>query len=73
MGIFFKRSGAANSSVPGRILPNFESNQDFIIVLVTCKNKEEQIKNEEARVVTRLFPIITVWKLFAAMEIRVLI
>ena len=26
-----------------------------MVVLVTCKNKENQIKNEGARVVTRLF------------------
>ena len=71
-GDFFKRSGAANSSVPGRIFSNFEPNRDFIIVLVTC-NKEEPIKNEEARVFTRLFPIITIWELFAAIEIRVLL
>ena len=57
MGIFFKYSGAANSSVPGPILQNFESIQDFIVALVTCKNKEEPIKNEEARVVTRLSPL----------------
>ena len=30
-----------------------------MVVLVACKNKEEQIKNEGARVVTRFFPIIT--------------
>ena len=29
----------------------------FMVVLVTCKNKEEQIKNEGARVVTRFSPL----------------
>ena len=57
MGIFFKRSGAANSSVPGPILTNFEPIPDFMGVLVTCKNKEEPIKNEESIVVTRFFPL----------------
>ena len=38
MGIFFKRSGAAYSSVPGLILQNFEPIQHFIAVLVTYKN-----------------------------------
>ena len=48
-----------------RILNPFEI---FLVVLVTCKNKEEQIKNEGARVVTR-----SLWKLSVAMETRVLI
>ena len=36
---------------------NFEPIPDFMVVLVTCKNKEEQIKNEGARVVTRFSPL----------------
>ena len=28
-----------------------------MVVLLTCKNKEEQIKNEGARVVTRFSPL----------------
>ena len=43
-----------------------------MVVLVTCKNKEEQIKNEGARVVTRFSPITTLWELSVAMETRVL-
>ena len=35
---FFKRSGGANSSVPGPILQNFEPIQHVIAVLVTFKN-----------------------------------
>ena len=31
--------------------------RDFMVVLVTCKNKEEPIKNEGARVVTRFSPL----------------
>ena len=31
--------------------------RDFMVVLVTCKNKEEQIKNKGARVVTRFSPL----------------
>ena len=44
-----------------------------MIVLVTCKNNEEPIKNEGARVVTRVFPIITLKELYVAMETRALI
>ena len=54
---FFKCSGAANSSVTGLILSNFESIRDFVVFLVTCKNKEVQIKNEEARMATRFSPL----------------
>ena len=40
------------------ILPNFEPIQDIMVVLVTCKNQEDPIKNEGARVVTRFSPLI---------------
>ena len=45
---------AANSEVSGGILPKFEPIQAFIAVLVTCKNEEDAIKNEGARVLTSL-------------------
>ena len=51
---FFRGSRAANSEVSGGILPKFELIQDFIVVLVTCKNEEDPIKNEGARVPTSL-------------------
>ena len=57
MGFFPRHSMAANSSVRGWILMNFEPIQDFMVVLVTCKYKEEPIKNEGARVVTRFSPL----------------
>ena len=34
---------------------NFKPIRDFMVVLVTCKNEEDPIKNEGARVVTALF------------------
>ena len=37
----------------GGILPKFKLIQDFIVVLITCKNEEDPIKNEGARVLTR--------------------
>ena len=55
VGFFFRRSRAANSEVSGGILPKFGPIQAFIVVLVTCKNEEDPIKNEGARVLTR-FP-----------------
>ena len=55
MGVFFKRSRAANSTVHGRILPNFELIRDIMVVLITCMNEEDLIKNEDARVLICLF------------------
>ena len=55
MRIFFKRSRAANSAVHGQIWPNFELIQDLMVVLVTCKNEKDPIKNEGARVFTTLY------------------
>ena len=53
----FSRSRAANSEVSGGILPKFELIQAFIVVLVTCKNEKDPIKNEGARVLTRFSPL----------------
>ena len=39
-------------------------------VLVTYEYEEDPIKNEGVRVLT-IFPIITLWELFVAMETRV--
>ena len=52
---FFRRSRAANSA--GLIWPNFELVQDVIDALVICKNEEDPIKNEGARVVTKCSPL----------------
>ena len=46
---------AANSAVHGWTWPKFELIQDFTVVLVTCKNEEDPIKNEGARVFTTLY------------------
>ena len=46
---------AANSVVLGQIWPKFELVEDIIVVLRTCKNKEDPIKNEGARVFTTLY------------------
>ena len=51
MGIFPDAQGQLT------ILPNLEPIRDIMVVLVTCKNKEEPIKNEGARLVTRLSPL----------------
>ena len=39
------------------IWPKFELIQAFMHVLVTCKNEDDWLKNEEARVVTRFRPL----------------
>ena len=59
MGIFFKRSRAANSAVLGRIWLKFELIRDNIDVLVICKYEEDRIKNEGDRVHTRLYEVFS--------------
>ena len=51
---FSRRSMAAYSTAQGLIWPNFKPMQDFNVVLISCKNKEDPMKNESARVVTTL-------------------
>ena len=48
MGIF-----PVDSAVHGRIWSNFDLVRNLMAVLVTCKNEEDSIKNEGARVATR--------------------
>ena len=55
--LLFRRSRAANSEVNGGILPKFELIQAFIVVLLTCKNVKDQIKNKGSRVLTRFSPL----------------
>ena len=54
-GDFSRRSRAANSAVDGPIWSTFELVQDFMVVLLTCKNEEDPIKNRDARVFTTLY------------------
>ena len=51
--VLVRRSRETNSEVSSGILPKFELIQAFIVFLVTCKNEEDPIKNEGARVLTR--------------------
>ena len=53
---FFRRSKAIHSAVKGLIWPYFELIQDFIVVHVNCKNKEDPIKNEVDKVFITFFP-----------------
>ena len=54
-GDFSRRSRAANSAVLGPIISNFELGRDFMVVLLTCKNEEDPIKNGGAGVFTTLY------------------
>ena len=38
----------------GQLTANFELVQDFMVVLITCKNEDDPIKKEGARVFTTL-------------------
>ena len=59
MGFFFRRSRAANSAVLSRIWLKLELVRNIIDVLVTCKYEEDLIKNEGARVLTRLYDVFS--------------
>ena len=48
--LIFKHKRAANSAVRGRIWPKFELIRDIVVILVTCKNEEDPLKNKDARV-----------------------
>ena len=54
IGIFPDAQGQL-TAVHGRIWSNFELVQDFMVVLNTCKNEKDPIKNEGARVFTTLY------------------
>ena len=56
---FFKRSRTANSAVLGQIWLKFELIRDIIDVLLTCKYEEDLIKNEGARVLSRLYDVFS--------------
>ena len=56
---FFRRSTAANSTVLGQFWLNFELVRDIIDVLLTCKYEEDPIKNEDAKVLTRLSDVFS--------------
>ena len=62
MGIFSDAQGQANSTVLGQILLKFKLVRDIIDVLVTCKYEEDPIKNEGARVLTRLYDVFQTLK-----------
>ena len=54
---FLRRSRAGNSIVGGGIWPKLELIEAFMHVLVTCKNEDDLVKNEGARVIATFFPI----------------
>ena len=66
MAIFQDAQG--HSAVSDQTLPNFKTNQDFMIVLITCKNEEDPIKSCH-----KIFPIKTLWELSVAMETGALV
>ena len=52
MGIFSNAQGQL-TAVHSGIGPNFKLVQDFMVVLLTCKNEEDPIKKEGTGVLTR--------------------
>ena len=75
MGIFFRRSRAANSAGGGLIRPKFELVQALMHVIiitlpVSMKRTDEKQPRKSGDTV---FSIITIWELSVAIETRVLI
>ena len=55
MGIFFRRSMAANSTVSSRIWPTFENRRALRHVIITCKYEKDRIKTAEKKWQHRFF------------------
>ena len=55
MGVFLRRSRAANSLVGGPIWPKFKLVRDFMDVLVTYKFKMDLINSNREKVATSIF------------------
>ena len=55
--LYIDFSDAQGQPICGGILPKFELIKAFMHVLVTCKNEEDPIKNEGARVFTSFFSL----------------
>ena len=55
---FFRCLRAVNSVVSGRIWLKFQLIQDFMHVLVSCRNEEDQIQTEGTRVLSSFLPLL---------------
>ena len=55
--VVFSDAHGHHFEVSGGIMPKFELIQAFIVVIVTCKNEEDPIKNEGARLLTKFAPL----------------
>ena len=54
---YLRYSRAAYSVIGDGILKKYKLIQAFIVVLLICKNEEDQFKNESTRVVTTNLPL----------------
>ena len=54
---FSHTQGQLTPQSGGGIPPKFELIQAFIVVLITCKNGEDPIRNKGARVLTTFLPL----------------
>ena len=59
MGIFSDAQGQPTLQSLVKIWLKFELVRDIIDVLVTCKYEEGRIKNEGAKVLTRLYDVLS--------------
>ena len=59
MGVFSNTQGQLTPQFVVEFLPNFELVCDIMVVLHTCENEEDQIKNKDTRVLTRLYVVFS--------------
>ena len=57
MGIFFRRSRAANSAVVGPIRPKFKLIRALMYIIIACKYEKDRIKNSREKVETPFSPL----------------
>ena len=61
--VFTDAQGQLTPKSVAEFCPNSNSSKAFIVVLVTCKNEEDPIKNED-----KIFPIISLWEFFQTLK-----
>ena len=69
--LFIDFSGAQGQLTPKSVMESCKNSkliQAFIVGLVTYKNENGPSKNEGTRVVTIVFPVISLWGLFQTLK-----
>ena len=68
--LYIRCSSSANSEIGGRVWRILLLNQAFKSVLDTCKTEENPFKNEGARVVIKISPIVCLCRFFMMKAVK---